>query len=83
MMILTAKDPFLSSMEQASLNSKTFGFEFSDLNHPAIRKDVFCRGRMSNWPSAKSKKVLKALLKIGWSIKREARGSHKILQRDG
>ena len=38
---------------------------------------------MSNWPSAKSKKVLKALLKIGWSIKREARGSHKILERDG
>ena len=38
---------------------------------------------MSQWPSSKSRKVLKALLKIGWSIKRETSGSHKILQRDG
>ena len=38
---------------------------------------------MSNWPSANSKKVLKALHKNGWRIKREARGSHKILERDG
>ncbi len=38
---------------------------------------------MSKWPSTKAKKVLKALLKIGWRIKREASGSHKILERDG
>ena len=38
---------------------------------------------MNNWPSTKSQKVLKALLKIGWSIKREAGGSYKILERDG
>ena len=38
---------------------------------------------MSKWPSTKSKKVLKALLKIGWSIKRKVPGSHKTLERDG
>ena len=38
---------------------------------------------MTNWPSTKSKKVLRALIKIGWSVKREARESHKILRRDG
>ncbi|MGH9431718.1 MAG: type II toxin-antitoxin system HicA family toxin [Terriglobia bacterium] len=30
---------------------------------------------MSNWPSTKAKKVLRALLRIGWSIKQQ-RGSH-------
>lgn len=38
---------------------------------------------MSQWGSAKSKKVLKALLRIGWRIKREAGGSHRVLERDG
>ena len=38
---------------------------------------------MSQWGSAKSKKVLKALLRIGWRIKRESGGSHKVLERDG
>ncbi len=38
---------------------------------------------MSQWGSAKSKKVLKALLRIGWKIKRESGGSHKVLERDG
>jgi predicted RNA binding protein YcfA (HicA-like mRNA interferase family) len=37
---------------------------------------------MSQFPSTKSKRVLAALLSIGWSIKRQA-GSHKILQRNG
>lgn len=37
---------------------------------------------MSDWPSAKSGEVLKALYTIGWSLKRHA-GSHKVLQRDG
>ena len=37
---------------------------------------------MSQWSSAKDKRVLAALLKIGWNIKRES-GSHKILSRPG
>ncbi len=38
---------------------------------------------MSTWGSAKARKVLKALIKIGWSIKRETGGSHRVLQRAG
>jgi predicted RNA binding protein YcfA (HicA-like mRNA interferase family) len=37
---------------------------------------------MSEWRSAKAKRVLAALLRIGWHIKRES-GSHKILSRSG
>ncbi len=37
---------------------------------------------MSHWPSAKAKRVLAALLRIGWTVKRES-GSHKTLQRSG
>jgi len=37
---------------------------------------------MSQWPSAKARRVLAALLRIGWSIKRES-SSHKILARPG
>ena len=37
---------------------------------------------MSAWPSAKARKVLAALHKIGWRIKRTS-GSHKTLSRDG
>jgi len=37
---------------------------------------------MSQWSSAKAKRVLAALLRIGWSIKRES-GSHKVLVRPG
>lgn len=37
---------------------------------------------MSQWSSAKARRVLAALLRIGWSIKRES-GSHKILYRPG
>jgi len=37
---------------------------------------------MSQWPSAKARRVLAALLRIGWTIKRES-GSHKILSRPG
>jgi len=36
---------------------------------------------MSQWGSAKARKVLAALLRIGWTIKRESRGSHRILWR--
>ncbi len=37
---------------------------------------------MSNWKSSKAKKVLKALEKIGWEVKRQ-KGSHKVLAREG
>lgn len=36
---------------------------------------------MSNWKSAKAKRVLAALERIGWSVKRQRGGSHKILER--
>lgn len=38
---------------------------------------------MSQWRSTKAKRVLAALLRIGWRIKRETASSHKILERDG
>jgi predicted RNA binding protein YcfA (HicA-like mRNA interferase family) len=38
---------------------------------------------MSHWPSAKAKRVLAALLRIGWSIKRGDGGSHRVLARNG
>lgn len=37
---------------------------------------------MTQWPAAKARQVLAALLRIGWSIKRQS-GSHKTLQRPG
>jgi predicted RNA binding protein YcfA (HicA-like mRNA interferase family) len=37
---------------------------------------------MSRFPSAKARRVLAALLRIGWTIKRQS-GSHKTLARDG
>ena len=37
---------------------------------------------MSQWSSTKAKKVLVALEKIGWHLKRQT-GSHKILEREG
>jgi len=36
---------------------------------------------MSDWPSVKARQVLAALLRIGWSTKREAKGSHRVLAR--
>ena len=38
---------------------------------------------MSQWPSTKASKVLKAILRIGWSIKRRTGGSHIVLERVG
>jgi predicted RNA binding protein YcfA (HicA-like mRNA interferase family) len=35
------------------------------------------------WPSCKSRQVLAALLRIGWPIKREAKGSQRVLHRPG
>ena len=37
---------------------------------------------MSQWPSTRASRVLAALLKIGWIVKRQA-GSHRTLARDG
>ena len=37
---------------------------------------------MSQWPSVKAKRLLSALLRLGWQIKRQS-GSHKTLARDG
>ncbi|MGA9768973.1 MAG: type II toxin-antitoxin system HicA family toxin [Blastocatellia bacterium] len=37
---------------------------------------------MSQWPSTRAKRVLTALLRIGWSIKRQS-GSHRTLSRPG
>ena len=37
---------------------------------------------MSQWPSKKARLVLAALLKLGWSVKRQT-GSHRTLEREG
>ena len=37
---------------------------------------------MANWPSTKANRVLAALVRVGWSIKRQS-GSHRTLERDG
>ncbi|MCY7273186.1 MAG: type II toxin-antitoxin system HicA family toxin [Phormidesmis sp. CAN_BIN44] len=37
---------------------------------------------MSQWSSTKARKVLAALLRIGWSVKRQV-GSHQVLEREG
>jgi len=36
---------------------------------------------VSNWPAAKANRVLAALLRIVWKVKRQS-GSHRTLQRD-
>lgn len=38
---------------------------------------------MSHWPSTKAKRVLAALLRIGWSVKRHKSGSHRLMEREG
>jgi len=38
---------------------------------------------MSQWRSTKARRVLAALQSIGWTIKRESGGSHRILEREG
>jgi len=37
---------------------------------------------MSQWPSVKAKRLLAALLRSGWQVKRQS-GSHKTLSRHG
>ncbi|NJD61329.1 MAG: type II toxin-antitoxin system HicA family toxin [Deltaproteobacteria bacterium] len=36
---------------------------------------------MSEWPSTRARRVLAALLKIGWMIKRHHGTSHRVLSR--
>ena len=37
---------------------------------------------MSHWPSTKANRILAALLRIGWTVKRQT-GSHRVLERIG
>jgi predicted RNA binding protein YcfA (HicA-like mRNA interferase family) len=37
---------------------------------------------MSHWPSTRGRRVLAALQRIGWRIKRQS-GSHRTMSRDG
>lgn len=37
---------------------------------------------MSQWPATKAKRVLAALLRVGWNIKRQS-GSHRTLEQAG
>ncbi len=37
---------------------------------------------MSPWPSSRATRVLAALSRIGWAVKRQT-GSHRVLQRPG
>jgi predicted RNA binding protein YcfA (HicA-like mRNA interferase family) len=36
---------------------------------------------VSNWPASKARRVLAALLRLGWTIKRQS-GSHRTLARE-
>ncbi|HEY2155151.1 MAG TPA: type II toxin-antitoxin system HicA family toxin [Isosphaeraceae bacterium] len=38
---------------------------------------------MSTWPSTKARRVLAALLRIGWGVKRQVGTSHRVLERPG
>lgn len=38
---------------------------------------------MSQWGSCKARRVLAALLRIGWTVKRQRGTSHRILARPG
>ena len=38
---------------------------------------------MTDWPSTKARRVLAALQRIGWSVKRDTAGSHRVLSRPG
>jgi predicted RNA binding protein YcfA (HicA-like mRNA interferase family) len=37
---------------------------------------------MSRWPATKAQRILAALLRRGWTVKRQT-GSHRVLQRVG
>ena len=38
---------------------------------------------MSQWKSARARQALAALESIGWRIKRQGRGSHRVLEHEG
>ena len=38
---------------------------------------------MSRWPSTRAQQVLAALIRIGWTIKRQLGTSHRVLARSG
>ena len=38
---------------------------------------------MSQWPSTKARLVLIALLRIGWTVRRQSGTSHRVLSRPG
>lgn len=38
---------------------------------------------MNQWPATGANRVLAALLRIGWPVKRHVCGSHRILERPG
>lgn len=38
---------------------------------------------MSRWPSQKAGRVLAALFRIGWFLKRAGSGSHRVLSKGG
>ena len=38
---------------------------------------------MSRWGAKKARKVLAALQRIGWSVKRQRGTSHRVMQRNG
>jgi predicted RNA binding protein YcfA (HicA-like mRNA interferase family) len=38
---------------------------------------------MSEWPSTRARQVLAALLRIGWTIKRQSGTSHRVFTRPG
>jgi predicted RNA binding protein YcfA (HicA-like mRNA interferase family) len=38
---------------------------------------------MSQWPATKARRVFAALLRIGWSVKRQSGTSHCVLSRPG
>ena len=38
---------------------------------------------MTQWKSAKARRVLAALLRIGWGVKRQTGSSHRVLSRPG
>jgi len=37
---------------------------------------------VTEWPSARARRILAALLRLGWVVKRQ-RGSHRVLARPG
>jgi predicted RNA binding protein YcfA (HicA-like mRNA interferase family) len=37
---------------------------------------------VSRWPATRASRVLAALQRIGWTLKREAKGSHRVFARE-